>query len=117
MADRSLACHDWQEHLAGWLMAQLDPDAEAALREHLAGCPTCQAEADSLLAVAAVSLGADPGGEPWQARRDASPPSDLADRIVARVAAERRGRWARRARAVPGPRAAPAAPAPRPAWR
>jgi hypothetical protein len=97
MADRSLACTEWQGHLAGWLMAQLDPEAEAALLGHLAGCPTCQAEADSLLAVAAMSLGADPGGEPWQARRDASPPPDLADRIVARVATERRGRWARRA--------------------
>ena len=92
MADPSLACAEWQEDLAGWLVAQLDPEAEVALVEHLAGCRACQAEAESLLAVAAVSLGADPGGEPWHARRDASPPPDLADRIVARVAAERRGR-------------------------
>ena len=56
-------------------------------------CPAataCSAEADSLLVVAAVSLGADPGGEPWRPATDAAPPADLADRIVARVATERR---------------------------
>ncbi len=51
---------EWQEDLAGWLVAQLPPDDEAALAAHLDGVPTCRAEADSLLAVAAVRLAADP---------------------------------------------------------
>ena len=54
------------------------------------------AEADSLLAIVAVSLGADPGGEPWRRMDDDPPPADLADRIVARVATERRSSRRRR---------------------
>jgi hypothetical protein len=96
MRDGGPACAAWQEHLAGWLVAQLAPADEAALLEHLHGCPACRAEADSLLAVAAVSLGADPGGEPWRPTIDEPPPPDLADRIVAQVARERRVRWGRR---------------------
>jgi hypothetical protein len=90
------ACRAWREHLAGWVVAQLGPDDETALVTHLDGCRACRTEAESLLAVAAVSLGADPGGEPWEPARDSPPPADLADRIVARVAAERRSRLATR---------------------
>jgi hypothetical protein len=91
------ACAAWQEHLAAWLVAQIGPDDEVALAAHLRACPTCAGESARLLAVAAVSLGADPGAEPWQVVRDDAPPSDLAERIVARVATERRRGWARRA--------------------
>lgn len=94
------ACDGWQEHLAGWLVAQLPPGDEAALLDHLDACPVCRAEMDSLLAVTAVSLGADPGAVPWRPSVDEPPPADLADRIVARVASERRGRWGRRAAMV-----------------
>jgi len=94
------ACAEWQEHLAGWLVAQLPPADEAALLEHLEGCAACRTEADSLVAVAAVSLGADPGAEPWRPTVDEPPPPDLADRIVAQVASERRARWGRRAAVV-----------------
>jgi hypothetical protein len=97
MSELPLACSEWREHLAGWVVAQLGPDDEAALVAHLDECRGCRVEADSLLAVAAVSLGADPGGEPWERDRDAPPPADLADRIVARVAAERRPRLLARA--------------------
>ncbi len=90
------ACAVWQEHLAGWLVAQLGPEDEAALAAHLERCGRCRVEAESLLAVAAVSLGADPGCEPWRPLRDDPPPRDLADRIVARIATERRTRWRRR---------------------
>jgi hypothetical protein len=100
MPDGAAACTAWQEHLAGWLVAQLAPAEEAALLEHLDACAACRAEADSLLAVAAVSLGADPGGEPWRPAVDEPPPPDLADRIVAQVARERRVRWGRRAAVV-----------------
>lgn len=102
MAEAVPACAAWQEHLAGWLVAQLAPADEAALVEHLEACPACRAEADSLLAVAAVSLGADPGAEPWRPTVDEPPPPDLADRIVAQVARERRVRWGRRAAMVLG---------------
>ncbi len=97
MPEPPCACVGWQEHLAGWLVAQLGPDDEAALAAHIEGCARCRPEAESLLAVAAVALGADPGGEPWRPLRDVPPPDDLPDRIVARIAAERRKRWRRRA--------------------
>lgn len=97
MREPPAACAAWQQRLAEWLVAQVGPEDEAALAHHLAGCEGCAAEADSLLTVAAVSLGADPGGEPWRLVRDDPPPTDLADRIVARVAIERHTsklRWA-----------------------
>lgn len=97
MPEPSVACVEWQGHLAGWLVAQLDPAEEAALDDHLAGCAACRAEADSLLVVAAVSLGADLGGEPWEPELDEAPPADLGDRIASRVAAERRRPTRRRA--------------------
>lgn len=102
MPEWLLACDAWQEHLAGWLVAQLAPDEEAALRAHLAGCAICRTEADGLLAVAAVSLGADPGAVPWRPAVDEEPPADLADRIVARVTSERRQHRVRRAAGVLG---------------
>ena len=92
MAERPLACEAWQPAIAGWLMAQLAPDEESALVAHVATCDACRAEADSLLQVAAITLGADAApastGEP--------PPPDLGDRIVARIARERRARRAGR---------------------
>ena len=92
MAERPLACEAWQPTLAGWLMAQLPPEEEAQLVAHLEGCPACRAEADSLMHVAALTLGADTGA---RASGDA-PPASLGDRIVARVARERRARVAAR---------------------
>jgi hypothetical protein len=92
--DRPLACPEWRDDLAGWLVAQLPPDREAALAAHLDGCDACRAEADSLLAVAAVSLATvpdDPAGVLDQ------PPPDLGERIVASMAAERRHRGRLRA--------------------
>lgn len=92
MAEPAVACETSQEALAGWVVAQLEPAEEARLLAHLDVCTGCRAESDSLLAVAAVTLGADPGSEPWRPAVDEPPPADLADRIVARVARERRGR-------------------------
>lgn len=90
MPEHPVACAAWRDALAGWLVAQVGPADEVTLADHLAGCERCSVEAESLLAVAAVSLGADPGGEPWRLVNDDPPPADLADRIVARVAIERR---------------------------
>lgn len=104
---RPEACPEWQGDLAAWVTAQGPPDREAALLAHLGTCTTCRAEADGLLAVAAVALVADPdravtgsgaGGAPEPgAERALAPPPDLGDRIAARVRAERRGQLRRRA--------------------
>jgi hypothetical protein len=99
MAEHPLACEAWQARLAGWVVAQLDPDEEVPLVEHLATCDRCRAEADGLLAVAAVTLGADPVAPPDGADLD-EPPPDLADRILASVARERRARWRTRTAAA-----------------
>jgi hypothetical protein len=90
------ACPEWQEPLAAWLVAQLEPAEEGALTAHLATCAACRAEADSLLGVAALTLGADPGVVPWRPLDDEPPPVDLGDRILARVARERRTHRVRR---------------------
>ena len=92
MAERPLACEAWRPALAGWLVAQLPPDEEAALLGHLDACATCRAEADSLLHVTALTLGADAGTSP----ASEAPSIGLGDRIVARVARERRARRAGR---------------------
>lgn len=98
MGEHPMACAAWREALAGWLVAQQGPAEEAALVAHLDGCPACRTEADRLLAVAAVTLGADLDGEsPRRPPADDTPPADLGDRIAARVAAERRPSVARRA--------------------
>jgi len=93
MAERPEACAEWRDDLAAWLVAQVAPEREVALADHLATCPACRAEAESLLAVAAVTLAVDPVAdvEPAQPGDD-EPPPDLGDRILARVAVERRGR-------------------------
>lgn len=94
MAERPTACPEWQDDLAAWLVAQIAPDDEVRLTDHLATCAACRDEAGSLLAVTAVSLATDPdaGGG---AREE--PPTGLGDRIVARISAERRARQILRA--------------------
>jgi hypothetical protein len=101
MAEHVEACAEWQEDLAGWLVAQLSPERETALDEHLASCATCRAEREHLLAVAAVTLVGDPFGA---ARTPMLPVSaDLGDRIVGQIAAERRARrWVRTTVAMVG---------------
>jgi hypothetical protein len=85
--DRPAACEAWQPALAGWLVAQLAPEEEVALGAHLDVCAVCRAEADSLLHVAAIALGAEAGGAVEE-----RPPADLGDRIEARITRERRAR-------------------------
>jgi anti-sigma factor RsiW len=108
MGEPRVACLEWQDDLAAWVMAQGAPEREAALVAHLATCDRCREEAESLLAVAAVALGSDPDAagplvepalEP-DPRRDVDelgdPPVDLADRISARIRGERRRQVLRR---------------------
>jgi hypothetical protein len=94
MPERPPACLEWQDDLAGWLVAQLPPEREALLRGHLETCSACRAEADSLFAVAAVLLAGDPDVVERDMRLDdgAEPPADLGDRIVVAISAERRSR-------------------------
>jgi hypothetical protein len=94
MAEHPLACEAWQPALAGWVVAQLGPAEEAALLEHLEGCAACRSEAESLLDVAAVALGADLG---TTSPEGLSPSPGLGERILGRVARERRARWVGRA--------------------
>jgi anti-sigma factor RsiW len=89
MGEHPTACPDWQDDLAAWLVAQIEPDREALLEAHLGSCAACRAEAASLLAVTAVSLAADPEGTAGPIEE---PPPGLGDRIVAGIAAERRTR-------------------------
>jgi hypothetical protein len=100
MAERPEACADRRDDLAGWLMAQLSPEREVELMAHLSTCAACRDEAASLLAVSAVALTADPDdpmvddlvsafADPLG--REAEPSPELAQRIAATVAAERRG--------------------------
>jgi hypothetical protein len=80
------------------LVAQGPPEREAALEAHLASCAACRAEADSLFAVAAVSLAADPIREEAGALPLVdSPPAGLGDRVASRIARERRRQTRRRA--------------------
>ncbi len=101
MAERPEACPVWREDLAAWAVAQIDPEREAALLVHLDTCGACRAEADDLLAVAAVVLAAEAEPSPGGPALDPSveryePPADLGGRITARIASERRGRLLRR---------------------
>ena len=89
MAEHPTACPEWQGDLAAWFVAQIEPDREALLQAHLEGCSVCRREAASLLAVTAVSLAADPEALVEGAE---APPVELGERIVARIAAERRTR-------------------------
>jgi anti-sigma factor RsiW len=103
MAEPRVACLEWQDDIAAWVLAQGTPERERALVAHLATCDRCREEADSLLAVAAVGLVVDPEALgplveppvdtaplPVYDDVEVEPPSDLADRISARIRGERR---------------------------
>jgi len=91
MADQPTACSEWQEDLAAWLVAQIDPVREVRLDAHVAACETCLHEAASLLAVAAATLGADLERGPRAVEQPLDAPSaDLGARIDAAITTERR---------------------------
>ena len=89
-----------QELLPAYVLGALDPGATRHVREHLAVCPQCRAEADSFRALIAA---------PPHAPGAAHPPAHLKHQILARIAADRRRpgctrvaavlqRWVRRRR-------------------
>jgi anti-sigma factor RsiW len=108
MPDHPEACAEWRDDLALYVIAQGTPDREAALEQHLVGCSACRAEAESLLAVAAVVLVADPDLPSGPVPQD-RPSSELEGRIVRRISSERRRHAARRVVLVAAGAAAAAA--------
>ena len=110
MGEPRVACLEWQDDIAAWVMAQGAPEREEALVAHLATCDRCREEAEALLAVAAVTLTIDPDAlgplvEPpvdlaplpeYDDQGPVEPPLDLADRISARIRGERRRHVVRR---------------------
>lgn len=98
MAEHPMACEAWQEDLAGWLVAQLPPEREARLVEHLADCAACRGEADSLGGVAAALLAASPSElEPGRPAEAVAAPTAIVDRaavVVRRARRARRMAWA-----------------------
>jgi hypothetical protein len=114
MGEPRVACLEWQDDIAAWVMAQGAPEREEALVAHLARCDRCRDEAQSLLAVAAVGLATDPDAQgplvepPVEVEHlptaeddlPVEPPVDLADRISARIRGERRRHLLRRSMLV-----------------
>lgn len=78
--DRPAPGHDrWGEDVAAWLLGALPPEDREAFEAHLAACPVCRAEAESL-GIAADAL---PGAAP-----PLRPPPELKGRIMAVVESE-----------------------------
>lgn len=77
-------CREWRERLGAYVLEQLTEDESAATAAHIEGCAACRAEAESLAPIAELLPKADParlGAAP-------APPTELADRIAARIARE-----------------------------
>ena len=85
-------CRHWKEELGAYALGHLSEEERSSLEAHLEGCPTCRAEADSLLAVSRMLPHADPerfGPAP-------QPPTELGKRIAATIGGERRAKRRRR---------------------
>lgn len=85
MTDPSKDCSSWDHAIDDWLDGQLDDDAEAALRAHLASCEDCRALATDLRALRqethALADALPPDRDLWPeiARRIAHPPAAAHD--------------------------------------
>ena len=84
-ADRP-ECREWRHSLGAYALGHLDADERAALEAHLAGCPRCRAEAESLGSLAHLLPLADPARFDRPAPK---PAADLGDRIAATIGQER----------------------------
>jgi hypothetical protein len=84
-------CREWRISLGAYALGQLDERERAALEAHLAGCPECRAEAESLRSVAQLLPLADPARIVEPAPR---PPAQLRERIETVIGAERTERAA-----------------------
>jgi hypothetical protein len=83
---RTDECRIWRERIGALVLGQLGPEERAATEAHLEGCPDCRAEANALAPMAAALRRADPE----RLSPTPSPPPQLANRIVRRIADERR---------------------------
>lgn len=92
---RTESCREWRESLGAYVLGHLSAEERAGLEAHLEGCAECRAEADSLALISSLLPLADPehlGPAPV-------PPPELAERVAARIGAERHsGRRRRRVR-------------------
>jgi len=82
---RTESCREWRESLGAYALGHLPIEERAGLEAHLEGCAACRAEADSLALVSRLLPLADPehfGPAPI-------PPPELAERVAARIDAER----------------------------
>ena len=87
-------CREWRERIGALALGQL-PEAERfATEAHLDGCPGCRAEAEALAPLASLLSRADPD----RLAQAPAPPPRLGERIVDRIAAERRAKRPRRSR-------------------
>jgi len=100
-------CREWRERIGALLLGQLPEEERFATEAHLDGCPACRAEAEALAPVASLLGRADPD----RLVPAPAPPPRLGDRIVGRIAVERRTERRRRTRLRLGLTAAAAAAA------
>ena len=79
-------CREWRESLGALALGQLPEEQRVALEAHVEGCAGCRTELQALQGVARLMPLADPG------RFDSvpAPPASLADRVMAKIGAERR---------------------------
>jgi hypothetical protein len=89
------SCREWRESLGAHALGRLPDDERAALEAHLDGCAACRAELASLAGVARLL----PLADPEHFDSTPTPPSSLADRVVATIRSEHRSRRRRRLRA------------------
>jgi anti-sigma factor RsiW len=87
-------CRKWREWLGAYALEQLPGEERTALAAHLDGCAACRAELDSLSAVARLM----PLADPERFATAPTPPTSLAGRVAATIAAERRSTRRRKAR-------------------
>jgi Anti-sigma-K factor rskA/Putative zinc-finger len=98
-------CREWRERIGALLLGQLPEEERFATEAHLDGCPACRAEAEALAPVASLLGRADPD----RLVPAPAPPPRLGQRIVGRIAVERRTERRRRTRLRLGLTAAAAA--------
>ncbi|MEK6271932.1 MAG: anti-sigma factor [Actinomycetota bacterium] len=100
-------CREWRERIGALVLGQLPEEERFATEAHLDGCPACRADAEALAPVASLLGRADPD----RLVPAPAPPPRLGERIVSRIAAERRAERRRRTRLRLGLTAAAAAAA------
>ena len=79
-----------RERLGAYVLGQLDPDSEARISHHVAGCDACQAEVTALAPVVPLLAAVHPD----ELNEALQPPDTLPGVIRRRIAAEqRRAQW------------------------